>query len=282
MKNPVISITTKEKVESTAKRSLTAEYDIVTSSGEKKKRCLTDGLVVMEVDRAKEVKLLPMNLVKNNGFTYEIPLTKAVDRNKLTQFFSEHPYCYDFSGKHSSVEDRPLATCIFTITDELIKVRNGNDKERVQAYQLFTSLNLEEKRAIGVYFGERTLDLESDDLDSLMVSLDSGIITTNPKYRTDFITTLDSLFDPLTINAKTAIAYNVIVTDGSVFMVENQILGNNFNEIKSTLQVREDLYNLLLKSMAQKSVTVFRGRNSEEKAAKAAAKVEKGVASPKA
>lgn len=282
MKNPVISITTKEKVESTAKRSMYAEYDLPSTSATKMKRCLTDNLTVVEVERSKDVKLLPMPLIKNNGFTYEITLTKAVDREKLIKFFADSPYCYDFSGKYSKSEERPLAICVFTVSDELTQVQNEDDRLKVEAYQLFTSLNLEEKRAIATYFGERSHDLDSDELTRIMVSLEKGLLTANAQNRKDFITTLDQMFDVKTINIKTAIAYNVIVTDGSVYMIESQVLGQNFNEILQTVTTREDLYNLIIKAMGRAGVNVFRGRNSDEKAAKATAKVDRVVANQKA
>jgi len=268
MAKAVISITTKEKVEPTAKRSLQAEYDIFLE-GRKMKRCLLDNLDVVEVDRSKEVKLLPMPLIKANGFTFELPIpSDPKARKKIVEdFMGNHPFAYDFSGKYSKPEDRPIATCIFTVSDELLTVLNNTDKEKVKAFQTFSSLNLDEKRAIAIYFGEKAYELDEEEIDRTMISLDKGIITTIEENRKIFNERLETMFDKKEINIKIAQAYNALTTDGSVYMVRGRILGSTFSEIVQAVTNQEDLYNLIIQEMMEKGIAVYGGRNAKEKAA---------------
>ncbi len=267
MAKAVISITTRERVESTAKRSLPSEYDII-SDGKKVKRCLTDTLDVIEVDRGKEVKLLPIPLTRSNGFTYEIPIpTDPKSRKKLVEsFMAEHPFAFDVSEKYSKSIDRPIATCKFTVSDELIQVFNKIDEEKVQVYQTFTSLSVDEKKAIAIYFGQRAYEMDEDEIDRELVGLDSGIITSIEKNRKEFIERLDLMFNKKEVNVKIAMAYNALVTDGTVFMIRGRILGSTFSEIVQKVTMEEDVYNLILQEMSQKGIAIYGGRNSKEKA----------------
>ena len=267
MAKAFISITTKEKVESTAKRSLPAEYDIMLD-GKKMKRCLLDNLDVVEVERGKEVKLLSIPLTKMNGFVFDIPLpTEPKLRDRLVKLFmANHPFAYDVSGKYSKEEERSIATCKYTVSDELIQVYNQIDKEKVDVYQTFASLTIDEKKAIAIYVGERGYEMDEDEIMRVMVGLDKGVITSVEKNRKDFIERLELMFDKKEVNVKIAIAYNVLVTDGTVYMVRGRSLGTNFNEIVQKMINEEDLYNLMLQEMAEKGITPYTGRNSKEKA----------------
>ena len=267
MAKAVISITTKEKVESTAKRSLPSEYDIISTDGKKMKRCLLDTLDVVELDRGKEAKLLPIPLTRSNGFIYEIPIPSEGKARKalVESFMANHPFAYDVSEKYSKAEDRPIATCKFTVSDELINVLNNTDEEKVSAFQIFKGLNLEEKRAIAIYFGEKAYEMDESEISRVMIALDNGIITSIDKNRKLFIERIDTMFDKKEINIKIAQTYNALTTDGSVYMIRGRILGSTFSEIVQAVTAQEDLYNLIIQEMAEKNISIYGGRNSKEK-----------------
>jgi hypothetical protein len=267
MAKAVISITTKEKVESTAKRSLPSEYDIIFE-GRKMKRCLTDTLDVIEVDRGKDVKLLQIPLTRSNGFVYEIPIpSDPKSRKKIVEsFMAEHPFAYDVSEKYSKAVDRPIATCKFTVSDELIQVFNNIDKEKVEVYQTFNSLTIDEKKAIAIYFGQRAYEMDEDEIDRAMVGLDQGLITSIEKNRKEFIERLELMFNKKEVNVKIAMTYNVLVTDGTVYMIKGRILGTTAAEIIQKVTAEDDVYNLILNEMADKGIAIYGGRNSKEKA----------------
>ena len=265
MKKSIITIRPKsDTLQSTANIILSTSYNIVNSkNGRTNKRVLTDSLEVVEVSKDKQVK----------NFEYSINLDRAgIDREKICNFFDEHPHTADITGRRSSELDKPDSMFFYTISDELLESKNDDDSEIVDTYLRFKSLSREEQDAISIYFGVAPWELDANELVNEMVGLEQGILTSSRTNRDDFKKKITTLYDVHTINLKAAILTNAVKTDGQAYIIIGQVLGNNYSEALSTLKAREDLYNAMLGEMRLMNVPVFYGVNGEDPASKTAKK----------
>jgi hypothetical protein len=222
------------------------------------KRALLNTLDVVEVSDKKEIdNLYSEALLDDNGYTVKIPLDiEGVDKDKLTDFFKEHPQFVNYNDIGSKSVSAANAQFVYTVSDEVIKKKNESNKERSQVYNKFAVLELSQKEAIAVHFGVSPFGLDGDELDNALVDFETGIINSSADNRLEFLTRFENIFDVKMINIKSAIMHDVITLSGDVYMLGGNVVGKNVNDIYANIQHKDDLNALIKRELIGKGAYI--------------------------
>lgn len=270
MKTPklIISLTHVDPSAS-PKSSCPTSYEFVDEKKNLKKRCLLNNLTIAEVGRTEAPELLNIDLDENNRWAYVIDMShNGVNAEAMKKFWREHPLAANIIHD----EDEPLLADSFTyeFTDITIKNDKRVDDEIVDCYTKFRSLTEDQREKVAIYFGVVTHDMDSEELEREMVSLDSGLLTTNAENRADFLGDINKMFDPIALNLQLAEINDVIKRNGDSRMIGGYPIGNNVEECLFTLRKERQLYESLVREIAQYGLIPFSDEEGSGK--KAAAK----------
>ncbi len=265
MKTPklIISLTYVDPSAS-PRSSCPASYDFVDDKKNLKKRCLLDNLTIVEIPRTESAETLNIELDSNNRWEYQIDMSHpSINKDKMVQFWKDHPLAKNL------VDDESEIFLDNTFTYEFTDVTLQNDKrvddEIVKCYTTFQSLTEDQREKVAIYFGVATRDLDSEQLEREMVSLDNGVLTVYPENRKDFLEDINKMFDHVTLNLQLAETYGVLKTDGESRIIAGSPIGNTFSECLVSLRNRPEFYGQLKRDLIAASLTPFSADEAEVK-----------------
>ncbi len=233
-------------------------YEVNTDKG-KKKRALLDNLDVVEVDIKAYTQNLAINLNKANSWRFNINTDRLSEKQRrdIEKFWFEHPLSRNVVPNDDEVS--MTDSYLYEFTDETITADKQIDDRIIEVYTKFKALDESQRKSVAIYFGQPAYEMNSLQVERTMIALPDGILTTNQKAAKEFLTDVDSMFNPTLLNLNLAITYNILRSDGEVYHIAGTTIGRvgHVSECLFTLSSKPDLYAQLLRDISSSGKIPF-------------------------
>lgn len=269
MNKPELVIAIKNVEPQTSPRQAFPTAYSIVKDNKRLKRVLADNYDVVEVPEGQFVNALNVPLNKSNSWRYSIPLERLSNtktRERIHDFLREHPMVRavvpDEKDRYESDH------FVYEFTDITIKSEADRDSDIVEAFTKFTALEDAERNAVAIHFGVQAFDYDKQTLERTMISLSDGVLTSIDENREEFLNDVDKMFDTKKLNLSLAIAYDILRTDGEVYLIAGSPIGsvNSVNECLSTLRQNEPLYAQMKRDIVAAGKTPFADSDVEQMA----------------
>ena len=253
-------------------RPIDAAYHFRTEDGKMLKRVLSDTGAVNDIDVEKQVKKMPIELNKNNGYSFEVDVNrtgiKAEDIKKWAQGHPDLGLWDDNSG----------TDYIYSFDDDVVNGDFESDDEKFEVFQKYSVLDADQRNAIAVYFGVEPWDSNEKELRNALVGFDGGIIATDKDARQDFLSNLDVIFDNRSLNFQSAVMCGVVgETNDGVYTLNGEVLGSSRSASIGMLIQRPELFSIIERELKKNGKFIYINAESQavkKEQVKAASKAE--------
>ena len=234
------------------KRVVDAEYAFINDDGKQVKCVLSDNGTVHTVDMDKVIKRMPIELDRNNAYTFDYDIGReSLDKKAIKKWAANHP---DLGPANYTSESE----YVIVFDDEVIDNTYEDDDEKYDVFSKFKVLDANQRNGISVHFGIEPWDLNERELRNRLVSFDSGIITTDKDCRNDFLNNIDTVFNPITLNFQAAVLCGVIGgSESGVYTLNGEVLGSSKEACIAVLMQRPELFSIIERELKKKAKFIY-------------------------